>query len=190
MKSFLVPEPLGSETMADVRSAAYKFRSPKSALEFVEQKMRQSKVKTWEYKLLVASTFTRMCTTEDDKILKEYGLTFCNKKGGECGLKILFETWRSEAIDLITRFDKASERKVAREENTEQHALCRTLVTDFLIEIANFCLEFRIVKTAKTLEKFKTSHAIDFEKGLAEVSNTLVSLPSLSIVLTQNYEDE
>jgi hypothetical protein len=106
MQSFLNKSPTEVSTLAEVQCAGYAFRDVESLAQFIKEKMNKvSSITTWEYKVLVALLFTGIY--KEERSMKFQKAIFADKgDNNERAAKILVKTWRREAIDVITNFDR------------------------------------------------------------------------------------
>ena len=162
------------ETMSALRDAAHEFESNEAAERFIVEKMRPSLIDSWEYKLLVALVFTNIYPkndTVDPKVTKTFEKTIFGKgetKDQELGVKILYETWRSEAMALFDAFEKAS---TITGTAKEPHPLKESLIAEFLVQFCAFTAKCKVLSSKKQLVKLKdpSKFGIDFMQGLTQV---------------------
>ena len=169
MQSFLNKDPTTVSTLAEVQRAGYAFKDVDALVQFIKAKMKKSSsIMTWEYKVLVALLFTGIYKEEQNVVKK--GIMKLQKsifaKSGddnETAAKILVETWRREAIELITSFDRVSGR------GGTEHPLKATLVVELLIEISIFCTKLKGLEKKKQLDRMRELYDIGLVEGNAEV---------------------
>ena len=163
------------ETMADLRGAAYMFDDIAAAELFIVEKMRKTPfvIQTWEYKVLVALTFTNIyehyLEKKDPKITTKFEKTMFGKgetKNQTPGVKIYCKTWRSEAVALFDEFEKCS--KLA---NKGEHPLKASLLSELLLEFCTFSAKCKVLKSKAALDTIKdpSRYDIDFVEGVKQV---------------------
>jgi hypothetical protein len=182
MRPYLNKDVCDCETMADVRAAGYAFGSSESAERFLVEKMRPSRIKTWEYKVLAALVFTNIYSqqqqqqqldkTDFSKIVTKFEKTIFGKgetKDQELGAKIYCETWRSQAVALFAECHKALESNNAGED--DKLALKASLLAELLLEFCKFTAKCKVLKSKAALDKIKdpAKYGIDFMLGLEQV---------------------
>lgn len=166
-------------SMAEVRAAGYAFGSNESAERFIVEKMRPSKIQSWEYKVLVALVFTNIYQqqqqiekTDASKVITKYEKTIFGKgetKDQELGVKIYCETWRNQAVALFGEFEKVSESNDS--DKTADHELKTSLLAELLLEFCKFSAQCKVLKSKSALDKIKDpkKYGIDFMLGLEQV---------------------
>lgn len=184
MQSFLNKDPTTVSTLAEVQRAGYSFKDVDALVQFIKAKMKKSSsIMTWEYKVLVALLFTGIYKEEQNVVKK--GIMKLQKsifaKSGddnETAAKILVETWRREAIELITSFDRVSGR------GGTEHPLKATLVVELLIEISIFCTKLKGLEKKKQLDRMRELYDIGLVEGNAEVRSLFLRFIRITERLT------
>ena len=174
MRPYLNREVCECEAMADLRASGFAFESNESAERFIVDKMRTSRITSWEYKVLVAVVLTNIYQQQlETEVITKFEKTLFGKgkaKDQEPGVKIFCERWRSQAVALFAEFEKAW--KSANSSTPDSHPLKTSLLAELLLEFCRFSAKCRVLKSKSALETIKdpARYGIDFVRALEQVS--------------------
>lgn len=131
---------------------------PKDVVEVMRKS--DEKLQSWEAKLLVAHclNLTKFPDKKTKGVVTKKILSAKGQNQTQCepGMRILCETWRTEAIEAIKTLESAAEEEL--------------VVFELLTAISDFILNCTLISNAKKLNSLKAERDIDWENGLNEIS--------------------
>jgi hypothetical protein len=155
--------------LEDVIKVGYQFANPDKALGYTQTKIRISRVKTWEHRVLVVMVFAG-AAKEHEKFYVQS--KFFVKKGGDSAALILCETWRKEAEEFVKTFvDIPIDEKP--DGAGKPCELRNTLVDTYLRNIADLVKNCTAIDTAQKLDQLAEKGGVNWEVALEKVSNLL-----------------